>query len=163
MGRTFTAPPPCFALPCVLSGDDSCFIQSRCGGRTRPNPCRPQPRGPSRCGRQAGRGLSRPQPESIDVRRSGAHRASDTLMMTWLAGTFGHGAQASPASFLNHMNCLKHVYTKVGPSGVPPPRARALTRECYAYHIRLFLGRLWDHSKDSCMSLFHPFAHSHLN
>ena len=92
------------------------------------------------------------------MRRSGAHRATDTLSVAWLAGTFGHGAQASPASFLNHMNCLKHVYTKVGPSGVPPPRARALSRECYAYHIRLFLGRLWDHSKDSCMSLFHPFA-----
>ena len=75
--------------------------------------------------------------------------------------TFGHGAQASPASSLNHMNCLEHVYHKVGPSGVPPPRARALSRECYAYHIRLFLGRLWDHSKDSCMSLFHPFANCH--
>ena len=41
---------------------------------------------------------------------------------------------------------------------MPPPRARALSRECYACDVRLFLGRLWDHSKDSCMSLFHPFA-----
>ena len=101
--------------------------------------------------------------DSSFIPRRHTHTATDTLMVAWLAGTFGHGAQASPASSLNHTNCLKHVYTKVGPSGVPPPRARALARECYAYHIRLFLGRLWDHSKDSCMSLFHPFAHSHLN
>ena len=92
------------------------------------------------------------------MRRSGARRATDTLSLAWLRGTFGRDAGPSSADFLNHMNCLKHVYTKVGPSGVPPPRARALSRECYAYHIRLFLGRLWDHSKDSCMSLFHPFA-----
>ena len=92
------------------------------------------------------------------MRRSGARRATDTLSLAWLRGTFGRDAGPSSADFLNHMDWLWHVYHKVGPSGVPPPRARALSRECYAYHIRLFLGRLWDHSKDSCMSLFHPFA-----
>ena len=60
-------------------------------------------------------GLRRPQQDSIARERSGAHRATDTLSVAWLAGTFGHCAQASPASSLNHMNCLEHVYTKVGP------------------------------------------------
>ena len=35
------------------------------------------------------------------------------------------------------------------------PCTSALTR-MLAYHIRLFLGRLWDHCKDSCMSLSDP-------
>ena len=37
------------------------------------------------------------------------------------------------------------------------PCTSALAR-MLACHMRLCLGRLWDHSKDSCMSLFHPFA-----
>ena len=37
--------------------------------------------------------------------------------------------------------------------------ARALTR-MLACHMRLCLGRLWDHSKQSSMSLLHPFPHS---
>ena len=93
-----------------------------------------------------------------DVQRSGAQLAADTLWVAWLRGTFGRDAQPSSADFLHHMDWLKHVYTKVGPSGVPPPRARALSRECYAYHNRLFLGRLWDHSKDSLMSLCLVYA-----
>ena len=90
-------------------------------------------------------------------------RATDTLSVAWLRGGFGRDAGASSAGFRDQIERLDDVYADAQPSGVSPPRARALSRECYAYHIRLFLGRLWDHSKDSCMSLFHPFAHSHLN
>ena len=133
---------------------------SGCGGRTHPNPWFPQPRAHAGCGNQAGRGLRRPRPESMDAQRSGAHWPPDTLSVAWLRGTFGRGAQASSAGFLHHMDWLEHVYTKVGPSGVPPPRARALSRECYAYHIRLFLGRLGDHFKDSLVSLSYPFPNS---
>ena len=55
--------------------------------------------------------------------------ATDTLSVVWLRGTFGRGAQASSAGFLHHMDGLGHVYTKVGPSGVPQPRARALWKK----------------------------------
>ena len=37
-----------------------------------------------------------------------------------------------------------------------PPCTSALTR-MLACHMRLCLGRLWDHSKQSSMSLLHPF------
>ena len=50
-----------------------------------------------------------------DVQRSGAQLATDTLSLAWLRGTFGRGAQASSAGFLSHVDCLKHVYTKVRP------------------------------------------------
>ena len=61
---------------------------------------------------------------------SGAESATDTLSVAWLRGGFGRGAGASSAGFLYHMDWLKHVYTKVGPSGVPPLVHRALSREC---------------------------------
>ena len=65
-----------------------------------------------------------------DVQRSGAQLAADTLWVAWLRGTFGRDAQPSSADFLHHMDWLKHVYSKVGPSGVPPLVHRALSREC---------------------------------
>ena len=62
--------------------------------------------------------------------RRAAQKAIDTLSVAWLRGGFGRGAGASSAGFLHHMDWLKHVYTKVGPSGVPPLVHRALSREC---------------------------------
>ena len=50
------------------------------------------------------------------------------LSVVWLRGGFGRGAGASSDGFLHHMDWLEHVYTKVGPSGVPPPVARALSQ-----------------------------------
>ena len=145
---------------CVVRARVLCARGTARGGRTPSTPWFPQPRAHAACGNQAGRGLRRPRPESMDAQRSGAHWPPDTLSVAWLRGTFGRGAQASSAGFLHHMDWLEHVYTKVGPSGVPPPRARALSRECYAYHIRLFLGRLGDHFKDSLVSLSYPFPKS---
>ena len=37
------------------------------------------------------------------------------------------------------------------------------TTRMLACHMRLCLGRLWDGSKDSGMSLFYPSAHSPIN
>ena len=54
------------------------------------------------------------------VRRSGALTANDTLSVAWPRGSFWRDAGPSSAGFLYHMDWLKHVYTKVGPSGVPP-------------------------------------------
>ena len=96
-------------------------MESCCGGRRLSNACSWQPRGRPPCHEQARGGLRRPWPESIAHTAFAAERATDTLSVVWLRGTFGRGAQASSAGFLYHMNCLEHVYTKVGPSGVPPP------------------------------------------
>ena len=156
--RTFTAYPQSSPRHSAAPGDGRELFSSGCGGRRPSRPLRPQPRGPPRCGRQARGGLSRPRPESIDVRRGGALTATDTLSVAWLRGGFGRDAGASSAGFRDWIDRLDDVFTDAQPSGVSPPRARALSRECYAYHIWLSLGRFSDDSKDSCMSLFNPFA-----
>ena len=59
-------------------------------------------------------------------------------------------ATATPSTRMCALHVCRHPCTSA--------LARMLTRRCCAS-----LGRLWDHSKDSCMSLVHPFAHSHIN
>ena len=59
--------------------------------------------------------------QGSDAQRGETQLDTDTLSMVWLRGGFGRGAGASSAGFLYHMDWLKYVYTKVGPSGVPPP------------------------------------------
>ena len=90
-------------------------MQSRCGGRQLPDKTSAQPDGPPGCAELEAGVCRRAQQDCIRATRSAALTAADTLSVAWLAGTFGHGAQASPTSSLNHMNCLEHVYTKVGP------------------------------------------------
>ena len=68
------------------------------------------------------------------------------------------------AGFLHHMDwlkqeaCLQQGGTSCGTfrcaaTACTSALTGILTRAC-----RPLLVRLWDHSKDSCMSLFHPFA-----
>ena len=60
------------------------------------------------------------------MRRSGALTATDTLSVAWLRGGFGRDAGASSAGFRDWIDRLDDVFTDAQPSGVSPPRARAL-------------------------------------
>ena len=72
----------------------------------------------------------------------------------------GHGAGASCAGYTNTDLMDSHVATLMP---LPTDKLHVsrhvsgepLTR-MLACDIRLFLGRLWDHSRDSCMSLHYP-------
>ena len=69
-------------------------------------------------------------PQKKGVLRSGAQLATDTLLVAWLRGGFGRDAGASAAGFRDQMDRIDAVFTDAQPSGVSPPRARALSREC---------------------------------
>ena len=90
------------------------------------------------------------------MERSGAQKANDTLSVSWLRGGFGRGAGASSAGFLYHMDWLEHVYTKVGPSGVPPPvhershRIAHARLSVIAWQVGVWLQRL---SHESILSM----------
>ena len=96
-------------------------MHSCSGGRQLPDKSSAQRGPPPRCAELEAGVCRLAQQDCIARGRSGALRATDTLSVAWLRGTFGRGAGASSTGFRDHMDRIKHVYTKVGPSGVPPP------------------------------------------
>ena len=149
----------------LLSGAAPCIIQSRCGGRQLADKISAQPRPSAACRLCRLRSWGQPtSPARLHSARSAEERRALSAAARWLECVRGTDkalgesqlsrpltrATATPSTRMCALHVCRHPCTSA--------LARMLTRRCCAS-----LGRLWDHSKDSCMSLVHPFAHSHLN
>ena len=144
------------------SGDAPCLFSSCRGGRVLANASLPQPACDGGCGRQ-GFGLTRPPPpEEMCATVSGrAQRLSESRRVVWVAahladhplaaGAVRHKVKGDGDDEFAYVcdACVERALTC---------RSRAALTRMLAFHIWLLLGRLWDHSKQSPMSLPHPSA-----
>ena len=143
---------------CADSADPPRSIQSACDGR--------QLSGQVFCAARTTSSLRRTRSCWLAATTAGLYRRYSCAALTshrepmgqWSARVARTRRWASHSCRGRSRQLLRHPRHTCARPPCAATRARALSARMLACHIRLCLGRLWDHSKQSPMSLFHPVA-----